>query len=425
MKPEPALRGAGWKWSVCGLLLCASAVNYLDRQTLANAAVRITREFGLTQEQYGNLELAFGWAFAAGSLVFGILADRIPVRWLYPAVLALWSITGLLTGSVENYEQLLFCRGCLGLFEAGHWPCALKTTQQLLLPRDRTMGNSVLQSGTSIGAILTPLLMNFFLTDAPGSWRGAFQWTGGGGLIWIVFWFALVGRADLQPVAASPASNTPEPGSRLSSIFLSRRFLVLIAIIILINTSWQLLRAWLPKFLQEARGYSESATLYFTACYYVATDIGCLGAGALTLWFHRRGRSVHRARSLVFLICTVLTALTVVASVLPKSVLLLGTLLLIGMGALGLFPCYYALSQELTSGHQGKVTGLTGVFAWLCSAPTHKFFGRVIDRTGSYDLGIALIGCAPIIACLVLFCFWKDPAGGAPNPAGAEKPGKS
>jgi hypothetical protein len=39
------------RWIVCGLLLFASAINYMDRQTLANAAVRVSREFQLTQEQ--------------------------------------------------------------------------------------------------------------------------------------------------------------------------------------------------------------------------------------------------------------------------------------------------------------------------------------------------------------------------------------
>ncbi len=75
----------------------------MDRQTLANAAVRITTQFQLSREQYGNLELAFGWAFAAGSLGFGFVVDRLAVRWIYPTVLLLWSGTGFATGLVEGY----------------------------------------------------------------------------------------------------------------------------------------------------------------------------------------------------------------------------------------------------------------------------------------------------------------------------------
>ena len=160
LSETPQARPASWKWWICGLLLLASAINYMDRQTLANAAVRITRQFHLNQEQYGNLELGFGLAFATGSILFGVMADRFAVRWIYPAVLILWSATGFATGLAQSYDGLLVCRTLLGLFEAGHWPCAIKTTQRLLAPEDRTMGNGLLQGGASIGAIVTPQVMN-------------------------------------------------------------------------------------------------------------------------------------------------------------------------------------------------------------------------------------------------------------------------
>ena len=86
----------------------------MDRQTLANVAVRITNEFKLSKEQYGDLELAFGWAFAAGSLLFGFIADRVSVRWLYPAVLFAWSLMGFLSAWTTDFSQLLICRTMLG-----------------------------------------------------------------------------------------------------------------------------------------------------------------------------------------------------------------------------------------------------------------------------------------------------------------------
>src|SRR5579884_3330609 len=140
---QPGPRGS-WKWWICALLLLASAINYMDRQTLANAAVRITTQFHLNQEPYGNVELVFGWAFAAGSLLFGALADRVAIRWLYPAVLVGWSMAGFATSMVNSYAELLCCRTALGFFEAAHWPCAIRTTRQLLAPGDRALGNSVL-----------------------------------------------------------------------------------------------------------------------------------------------------------------------------------------------------------------------------------------------------------------------------------------
>jgi ACS family hexuronate transporter-like MFS transporter len=411
-----------WKWWVCALLLGASTINYMDRQTLANAATRITRELQLSQQQYGDLELGFGWAFAAGSLVFGWLADKVPVRWLYPGVLALWSLVGFSTGLAQGYSGLLVCRTLLGFFEAGHWPCAIKTTQRLLDPKDRTMGNSVLQSGTSIGAVITPLLMNWLMTDAAGSWRFPFQAVGVGGLIWIFFWLALVRRDDLgksAPMAANPTAAASPVNDSFWSVVFSRRFLIVLVTISLINTSWQLLRAWLPKFLIEGRGYLESDALNFNALFYVATDVGCLGAGAATLWLHRRSLSVHGARVTVFFVCAALTALASLAAFMPRGWMLLGLLLLVGAGALGLFPCYHALTQELTPVHQGKVTGLAGVVAWAIGSPTHHFFGKLIDQTGSFDLGLAIGGLLPLVALVFLWAFWNWPK---PRPAMANGP---
>ena len=119
--------------------------------------------------------------------------------------------------------------------------------------------------------------------------------------------------------------------------------------------------------------------------------------------------SVHNARVLVFFCCAALTALAVLVGILPKGWLLLAILLLVGAGALGLFPCYHALTQEISPIHQGKITGLAGVVAWAIGSPTHRFFGRLIDRTGSFDLGLAIAGGLPLIAFVFIWAFWNWP----------------
>ena len=201
---EPLTPRSGlWKWWICGLLLLATAVNYMDRQTLSIASPRITKELNLSEEQFGDLEFAFGWAFAYGALAFGFLADKVSVRWVYPAVLFAWSLMGFLTGWAEGFWGFLICRTLLGFFESGHWPCALKTTQRLLSPKQRTMGNSILQSGASIGAIATPLIMAALLTPEPGSWRFPFQLIGLIGMGWLFLWFGSVrGRRSRRSRAA-------------------------------------------------------------------------------------------------------------------------------------------------------------------------------------------------------------------------------
>lgn len=402
-------RGPSWKWIVCGLLLLASAINYMDRQTLANAAVRISKEFSLTQTQYGNVEAVFGYAFAAGSLVFGWLADRVSVRWLYALVLALWSVVGFTTGFVRDYDELLVCRTLLGFFEAGHWPCGIRTTRMLLDSRQRSLGNGVLQSGASFGAIITPIIMQALMTTELGSWRTPFKVVGAVGLLWIVPWLLLMRTSDLSS-ERSPgdvsSSRVETAASSFWRVIFSRQMLIVFFVIACINTTWQILRAWLPKILQEGRGYSEAHALYFNSAWFAATDVGCLGAGALAVWLARRHLSVHAARVLVFGFCGLLCALCVLVPWLGKGWALLVVLSLAGAGALGVFPLYHAFTQDISGEHQGKITGVAGVAAWLIPAQIQKLFGMLADRTGSFDLGLALAGLLPVIAVVPLWLFW-------------------
>lgn len=399
------VKSSHWKWWVCGLLLCASAINYMDRQTLANAASRITRHLALSQEQYGNLEMGFGLAFAAGSLFFGIVADKYSVRIVYPVVLVLWSCVGFATGLARGYEDLLWCRTLLGFFEGGHWPCAVKTTRLLLEAKDRSMGNSVLQAGTSIGAIITPQVMRALLTDDPASWRLPFMVVGAAGMVWVVFWLALVRKGDL---ALAPAAETGAAPDLWKAIF-SRRMLIIFAVIAMINTGWQTMRAWIPKYMQEGRGYSETLTLNFTSAFYIATDVGVIAAGALTLWLVNRWQfTVTRSRVVAFGACALVSSVAIFLPMLQRGPVLLVVLLMMGAGALGVFPIYHAFTQDLSREHQGKVTGIASVAAWGFS-PVQGMFGRYIDRTQSFDLGLVIAGLMPLAAFVVLWLFWRDP----------------
>lgn len=444
MNAEHSTRSITWRYYVCGLLLLATTINYLDRQALSATSIRITRELSLSEEEYGMLELAFGLAFAVGAAFFGWLADRTSVRWLYPAVLVLWSAMGFITGLVETFAGLLVCRMFLGLFEAGHWPCALKTTQRILTARERTLGNSILQSGSSVGAILIGPLALLMLTPErsgivppTGEWRALFQMIAVVGMGWAFLWLLTLRASDFedspqsqpQPeipsTAAVPgASHVPSPPTGSSaravskpfwSVLYTRRFITLLVVVVAINACWHIFRVWLPKFLKD-RGYTEQMALGFNSAFYIATDVGCIAAGFISVWLVKAGWAVHWSRVAVYSICALLTATSVLIPWLPAGWPLLTVLLLVGCGSLGLFPCYYSFSQELSVEHQGKVSGVLGAFAWVTVSPLHWIFGKLIDQTGSYDPGMALSGLCPLFGVLFLCFFWDKPTLRQPGP---------
>src|SRR5206468_9645413 len=95
---------SAWRWWVCGVLLLATFLNYMDRQALAVTLPELKREFNLGEKRVGMVEGCFGFAFAAGALLFGILADRFGPRKLYPVVLTGWSLAGIATGFAGHAE---------------------------------------------------------------------------------------------------------------------------------------------------------------------------------------------------------------------------------------------------------------------------------------------------------------------------------
>ncbi len=341
------VRSHSWKWWVCGLLLLATMVNYMDRLTLNQMSLPIMAEFDLQPREYGQLESAFGVAFALGAVFMGWLADRWNVRWIYPAAVLL----GFLTGLAAGFLTLLICRFLLGLAESGNWPCALRTTQRILPPSERAMGNSILQSGAAIGAVLTPLIVFvLFREERPSTWRLPFLAVGVLGLLWVAAWMGSVRGQDL---ALEHRSRSPSPlpilgwlivlygidlgvhvlfadrpsipvavkfgvtalgvggvvywlarvmseesGPERKRFF--RRFRVLAVLVVTINMTWHFFRAWLPLFLQQQHGYSLQAFGWFSMAYYLATDAGCLAAGFVTLRLARGGMPVHASRVLVF-----------------------------------------------------------------------------------------------------------------------------
>src|SRR4051812_10198576 len=196
-------------WGICGLMLLATMLNYMDRQTLAQQASEIREELKLSNEDYGRLEFGFGLAFAVGGIVTGFIADRLPLRWLYPAILLGWSAVGFVTGWVNSYAELFACRVMLGFFEAGQWPCALAASQRLLSSKNRPLGNSILQSGASLGAIATPIVVLMLSSGEPGSWRLPFRVIGAAGLVWIVAWLLAIRPRDLEIQAAETPESLP------------------------------------------------------------------------------------------------------------------------------------------------------------------------------------------------------------------------
>lgn len=425
-------RGVSWRWWVCGVLLLATLLNYMDRQALPQTATELKQRYELSDTRYGLVERNFSWAFAIGSILFGYLADRFGPRLLYPLVLAGWSLAGLATPLLAQeswtailadpedpssgaFRWLLICRTALGLFEAGHWPCALITVRLILSGRDRPLGNGILQSGASLGAVLIPLYV-LGIRQLGGDWPLVFWTIGAAGLLWVPLWLKLVRGADLRPAPLSAwagedgsGGNRPVTDVPVSAGRWVMPLVCLGIIVCCLNVSWQFLRAWLPKYLKESEGFSADAADVIVAGYYIAADIGCLLSGAVVRILTARNWEVTAARRLGFVLFAGLTLLAAATRWSGGGWTAVVLLWLAGAGILGLHPYYYALVQELPQRFLGLGSGLLAALAWFLAGAVQQHLGRHIDTTGSYDLGLAIAGLAPLLATAAVIWLWRPP----------------
>jgi ACS family hexuronate transporter-like MFS transporter len=398
-------------------------INYMDRQTLSLTITYVYDQFGKDPALYGFTETCFSVAFALGALLVGWLADRWNIFWIYPATVTLWSVAGFATGFAEGWLGLMVCRFFLGLAEAGHWPCALRTTQHLLPPDQRSMGNGILQSGAAIGALITPFVV-VALVQQSEQWRRPFWVVGGLGLSWVALWLLWVRPRDLptfRPQKRSANGAFPDKDESPPYAFLrDRRFWVLVVVVISINIAWHYFRAWLTQ-VMDASGYSRDESIMFNSAYYIAADAGSLSVGFATLFLGRRGVSVYSARVWMFAGCTLLTLLGVVVAFLAQGVLFLILLLVIAFGSLGLFPIYYSFSQDITVRHQGKVNGTLGFLNWMAVAGLQALIGLLVKWTGSHAVGMVICSLAPVAGLAALLVFWRRPGVGRARNDKSEK----
>ena len=56
-----------------------------------------------------------------------------------------------------------------------------------------------------------------------------------------------------------------------------------------------------------------------------------------------------------------------------------GVLLIVGFGGLGSYTAYYSFTQDLSTKHQGKISGTLSTATWLVTAAFHPLFGRYLD----------------------------------------------
>jgi ACS family hexuronate transporter-like MFS transporter len=396
-----------WKWWIVVMLLLATVVNYMDRQTIGSVASFIKRDFQLKEEGYGSLEAWFGYAYAAFLLISGYLSDRWDLRWLYAGALLVWSGAGFATGFVTSLLGLQVCRAVLGAAEAFNWPVAVGVVRRLFPRESQPFANSVFNTGVTFGAVFTPLLVLAMVDGAGHGWRSLFKVVGIAGLVVVALWLWSTRGARAREMAL-PArqgdASSPAPRIPFCAVFRMRTFWITMGVGFTANFTWALYRVWLPRHLVVDLKFTDKQLQGLLIAFYLTADLGSIAIGFLSRRLVGGGRSIERARKIVVVVSALLCLAATPLALRPGREMMVPLYCLVGAGIMGMFAMFYSLVQDIAPGHTSKCLGLIGATVWFVSAKIHPLVGRYADThapaMGKFAPMLLVAGALPIVAAL-------------------------
>ena len=102
--------------------------------------------------------LTFQLAYAIGLLVMGRVVDWLGTRKGFSLAVLVWSAAAMAHAAARTVLQFAIVRFALGLGESGNFPASIKTIAEWFPKKERALATGIFNSGTNIGAIVTPLV---------------------------------------------------------------------------------------------------------------------------------------------------------------------------------------------------------------------------------------------------------------------------
>jgi ACS family hexuronate transporter-like MFS transporter len=374
--------------------MLSSAINYLDRQTLATLAPVLRAEFRLSNAQYGLILTAFSITYAASAPFAGMLIDSAGLNRAISVALGMWSSAGIATGFTRGLGGLVGCRAVLGIGEAAGFPAAGKAIHQYLRPAERALGNAVNQAGVSLGLILAPPLATWLAVR--GGWRQAFVVTGVLGLAWIPVWNWAARCAKVAP------APKPEPGAGLETLR-DPRLWAFVAANALSMVGYSLWTNWTTLYLVEVHHFTLVQAAWYAWIPPLFATFGGVAGGWLSLRLVGRGMAAVPARCRVCLAAAVLSLVTAAIPVAPTAAWASAGISLSIFAVAAFSVNMYTLPLDVFGGARaGFAVSILVVSYGAVQAVASPLFGKAIDLYG-YAPVTSVAALMPLAACTVLW----------------------
>ncbi|MEV0084725.1 MFS transporter [Saccharopolyspora sp. NPDC050642] len=390
-------------WAVVLLCMSFMLINFADKAVIGFAGVQIRQDLGLSAEQFGLVQSAFFWLFAAGAILVGLLTSKISPRWIVVALIVVWTLTLVPLVGAVGFGTLLVCRIILGFAEGPAAALVMSIAHSWFPPDKRALPSGVINAGTSLGPLLAAPTLTWVISAF--DWHAAFIVLIAAGLVWLVLWlpFGRMGTERATTVAAVGALPERVP---YRVLFTRPTIIGLGLLMFLAYWGTSLKVSWLPLFLREGLGYSATATGYLVTLPYAVGVLANIGFGLLSNWLSARGVSNRLARGWLAAGLVVANGLSMLGFALlgQSGLQMLFVVLGFSLYSAAFAISFAAVSDVVPAKQRGVVFGfvigfysLGGVLAPMIMG---LFVGAGETPAAGYSSGFTFTGALMAIGCI-------------------------
>ena len=347
-------------------------INYFDRQVVFPLFSFLKADFGLSDFELGLIGTVFMIIHATFSVPLGILADKWVRKNIIAAGVAIWSVATFITGTVQNFTQLLITRAAVGIGEASYAPAATSLIADNFPLEKRARASSIFHLGMFFGGTLGMILAG--VLGSKLGWRACFFIVAVPGII-----LALTALRIKE--TKHEHKNTSEVNTKnILQLFKTPAYIMTLVSGIMLTFTSSAIISWMTQFFIRFHNYSvDQASITIGLAVIIGGPLGIYSGGYFSdLLYNKYKKPRSLAMAIAFILATPLMYITLTTQ---NEILLLVTLVM----ATYLMTFYYgpmvALIQDIVPGSLKATAFAFYLFTvhLIGSTPAPALIGKISD----------------------------------------------
>lgn len=374
---------AGSPGLMLGLATVGFLVNFWAWALISPLGVAYREQLGLTAFQQALLVAVPVIVGSLGRIPVGALTDRLGARVMFPAVSFLTILPVLFIGLVGDTYALLLVGGFFLGLGGTAFAVGVPLVNSWYPPARRGLALGIFgmgMGGTAVSAFTTVQLATRFGRAFP--------------FLLVAVVLAIYGTVAVLLLRDAPGRTVPSGSflARTWATFRLRATLQLSALYAVGFGGFVAFSVYLPTYLKNAYGLTQSDAALRTAGFVVLAVLMRPVGGWLSDRFHPVP---------VLTVCFTAAAALAVLAAAQLNLLPAGTVAFLGLAAaLGAASgaCFALVARVAPAEKVGGVTGIVGAAGGLGGFVPPLVMGAVYGATGSYHIGLLLLGLVALVA---------------------------